>query len=123
MKKNKVRIFSASEKTGIVLELIKEESTVAQLASKYAISSKTIQNWKKQFLGNAALAFEPAKVLSEYQEQINNLQEQNDDLAKALGKITVERDCAMGKLKSLDLLNKKSLVQSKLHQLPKFKTV
>lgn len=119
MQKNKVKIFSASEKTGIVLELIKEESTLGQLASKYAISSKTIQNWKKQFLGNAALAFEPAKVLSEYQEQINRLQEQNDELAKALGKITVERDWAVGKLKSLDLSNKKSLVQSKLNQLPK----
>jgi len=33
-----------------------------------------------------ALAFEPAKVLSEYQEQINHLQEQNDELAKALGR-------------------------------------
>lgn len=119
MKKNKVKIFSASEKTGIVLELIKEESTLGQLASKYAISAKTIQNWKKQFLGNAALAFEPAKVLSEYQEQINHLQEQNDELAKALGKITVERDWAVGKLKSLDLSNKKSLVHSKLNQLPK----
>lgn len=43
-------------------------------------SSKTIQYWKKQFLSNAALAFEPAKVLSEYQEQINHLQEQNDEM-------------------------------------------
>ncbi len=30
MKKNKVKIFSASENTGIVLELIKEESTLGQ---------------------------------------------------------------------------------------------
>ncbi|WP_342224791.1 hypothetical protein [Rickettsia endosymbiont of Urophora cardui] len=45
---------------------------------------------------HAALAFEPAKVLSEYQEQINHLQEQNDELAKALGRITVERDWAVG---------------------------
>ncbi|WP_342225413.1 hypothetical protein [Rickettsia endosymbiont of Urophora cardui] len=30
--------------------------------------------------------------MSEYQEQINHLQEQNDALAKALGRITVERD-------------------------------
>lgn len=119
MKKNKVKIFSSEEKTKIVLELIKEDSTLGQLASKYEISSKTIQNWKKQFLTNAALAFEPAKVLSEYQEQINNLKEQNDELAKALGKTTVERDWAMGKLKSLDLSNKKSLVESKLNQLPK----
>lgn len=119
MKKNKVKIFSSEEKTKIVLELIKEDSTLGQLASKYEISSKTIQNWKKQFLTNAALAFEPAKVLSEYQEQINNLKEQNDELAKALGKTTVERDWAVGKLKSLDLSNKKSLVESKLNQLPK----
>ena len=75
MKKNKVRIFSSEEKTKIVLELIKEDSTLGQLASKYEISSKTIQNWKKQFLNNAALAFEPAKVLSEYQEQISDLKE------------------------------------------------
>lgn len=119
MKKNKVRIFSSEEKTKVVLELIKEDTTLSQLASKYEISSKTIQNWKKQFLANATLAFEPAKVLSEYQEQISDLKEQNDELAKALGKATVERDWAVGKLKSLDLSNRKSLVQSKLDQLPK----
>lgn len=47
MKKNKVKIFSSEEKTRIVLELIKEDSTLGQLVSKYEISSKTIQNWKK----------------------------------------------------------------------------
>lgn len=33
----------------------------------------------------AALAFEPAKVSSEYQEQINDFKEQNDELGKDLG--------------------------------------
>lgn len=42
----------------------------------------------------------------------------NDELAKALGKATVERDWAMGKLKGLDLSNKKSLVKSKLKIIP-----
>ncbi|WP_367363839.1 IS3 family transposase [Candidatus Tisiphia endosymbiont of Nedyus quadrimaculatus] len=59
------------------------------------------------------------EVLSEYQEQINKLKEQNDELAKALGKTTVERDWAVGKLKSLDLSNRKSLVESELKLLPK----
>ena len=81
MKRNKVRIFSSEEKTKVVLELIKEDATLSQLASKHEISSKTIQNWKKQFVANAALAFEPAKVLSEYQEQISDLKEQNDDVS------------------------------------------
>ncbi|AXI24637.1 transposase for insertion sequence element IS629 [Cardinium endosymbiont of Sogatella furcifera] len=41
------------------------------------------------------------------------------NFAKALGKATVERDWVVGKLKSLDLLSKKSLVRSKLPNLPK----
>lgn len=119
MTKKQIRNFSAEEKTKIVLELLREESTIAQLSTKYEITAKTIQNWKKQFLENAPLAFEPAKVVSEYKEQINKLKEQNDELAKALGKTTVERDWAVGKLNSLDLLNKKSLVESKLSVVPK----
>lgn len=113
MTKKQIKIFSAEEKTKIVLELLREESTRAQLSSKYELSSKTLHNWKRQFLANAALAFEPAKVVSEYKEEIHRLKEQNDELAKALGKATVERDWAVGKLKGLDMLNKKSLVGSK----------
>jgi putative transposase len=119
MTKKQVRHFSSEEKTRIVLELLKEDVTLSQLSSKYEVSSNSISHWKKQFLSNAAIAFEPAKVVSEYQAEINKLREQNDDLAKALGKTTVERDWAVGKLKSLDLSNRKSLVVSKLEKLPK----
>jgi putative transposase len=119
MIKKQIRNFSAEEKTKIVLELLKEESTIAQLSAKYEITSKSIQNWKKQFLENASLAFEPAKVVSEYKEQIKKLKGENDELAKALGKTTVERDWAVGKLGSLDLSNKKSLVDPKLSKLSK----
>jgi putative transposase len=119
MTKKQIRNFSAEEKTKIVLELLKEESTIAQLSAKYEITSKSIQNWKKQFLENASLAFEPAKVVSEYKEQINKLKGENDELAKALGKTIVERDWAVGKLGSLDLSNKQNLVRSKLSMLSK----
>jgi len=119
MTRKQIRYFSAEEKSKIVLELLKEESTIAQLSVKYEISGKTLQNWKKQFLENAPLAFEPAKAVSEYKEQINTLKEQNDELAKALGKATVERDWLSGKLGSLDLSNKKGLVVSKLNKLSK----
>ncbi len=117
MTKKQSRNFSAEAKTKIVLEMLKEELTIAQLSAKYEVASKTIRNWKKQFLNNASLAFEPAKAVSEYTEQINELKVQNDELAKALGKTTVERDWAVEKLNSLDLSNKKSLVGSKLNTL------
>ncbi|WP_341757957.1 IS3 family transposase [Candidatus Tisiphia endosymbiont of Ditula angustiorana] len=119
MNKNKLRVFSTEEKSKIVIEVLREENPISVLASKHGVSTKTIKNWKKQFLANAPLAFEPAKAVSEYQEQINKLKEQNDELAKALGKTTVERDWAVGKLNSLDLLNKKNLVDSKLNKLSK----
>ena len=119
MGKKQIRNFTAEVKTKIVLEMLKEESTTAQLSTKYEVSAKTMQNWKKQFLNNAPLAFEPAKAVSEFKDQIDGLKTQNDELAKALGKATVERDWAVGKLGSLDLSNKKSLVDSKLKTLSK----
>jgi putative transposase len=117
MSKKEKRNFSAEQKTKIVLELMESELTIAQLSKKYEITGKTIQNWKKQFLENASLAFEPAKVVSEYKSEIKELKAENDELAKALGKATVERDWAVGKLNSLDIPNKRDLVDSKLDKI------
>ena len=58
MARNKGQIYSAEEKTKIVLELLKKEQTVSQLASKYKVTAKSITHWKKQFLENASKAFE-----------------------------------------------------------------
>ena len=58
--RKKAQTYTAEQKTKIVLELLKEEGTISQLSSKYKITSKSIQNWKKQFLENASLAFERA---------------------------------------------------------------
>lgn len=119
MTKKQSKNFTAEAKTKIVLEILREEQTIAQLASKYEVTGKTLQNWKKQFLNNASLAFEPAKAVSEYKEKIDELKSQNDELAKALGKATIERDWAVGKLSSLGLSNKKSLVDPKLKMISK----
>lgn len=68
MTKKQMKNFSSEVKTKIVLEMLKEELTIAQLSAKYEVTGKTIQNWKKQFLNNASLVFEPAKAVSEYKE-------------------------------------------------------
>lgn len=99
----------------IVLELLKEEQTVAQLASKYQITAKTITNLKKQFLENAVIAMEPAKAVSEYKAQIDAKDEEISDLQKALGKATIKAEWAEGKSKSLDYKTKKALIKSELH--------
>ena len=99
------------------MELLKEEQTLGELATQYKVAPKTIQNWKKEFLANASKAFESDNNAKENKEKMEKLTQENDALVKALGRTTVERDWAVGKLKSLDLSDKKDLVDSKLTTL------
>ena len=117
MARKKGQTYTPEQKAKVVLELLKEEKTLGGLATQYKVTPKTIQNWKKEFLANASKAFESDNNAKENAEKIKNLNEENDALAKALGRTTVERDWAVGKLKSLDLSDKKDLVDSKLTTL------
>ncbi|MDN5247478.1 MAG: transposase, partial [Candidatus Cardinium sp.] len=54
MGRKKIRHFSSAEKTKIVLALLKEDLTLVELSSKHGVTSKTLQNWKRQFLENAS---------------------------------------------------------------------
>jgi len=116
MARKKGQIYTSQQKANVVLELLKEEKTLGELATQFNVTPKTIQNWKKQFLSNASRAFEEDAKQSK--QAIKKLQEENDALAKTLGRTTVERDWAVGKLESLDLSDKKDLVDSKLTSLP-----
>ena len=115
MKKKKT--YSAEFKTRVVLEALKEEDSLSSIASKYEISVQTLRKWKNQFLENASLAFDLSNATREYKEKIEKLEKENEELAKTLGKTTIERDWAVGKLKSLDLSNKKSLIEFKLKKI------
>jgi putative transposase len=107
--------YSTEYKTKIVLEALKGDKTINEIASANNITPKNIQNWKEKFLANAEMAMEPARAVKEYKDEIADLKSKNDEFAKTLGKVTVERDWAVGKLKSLDSLNKKELVESELN--------
>ena len=103
--------YSAEFKVKIVLEVLKGEKTLNQIATENNILPKNIINWKKQFLANAEIAMEPSKAVKEYKEQIKELEKKVDKYAKTVGKLTVERDWAVGKLKSLDLSTKREMAQ------------
>jgi len=115
MSRKKGQIYSAEQKTKIVLELLKEDQTINQLATKYQITAKSIQNWKKQFLENASLAFEPAKAVQEFKDEIKSKDEEIAELQKQLGKSVVEKEWLVKKLESSVSLNKrKTLVENGL---------
>ena len=103
--------YSSEFKVKLVLEVLKNEKPLAQIASEHNILSKNLQNWKKQFLDNAEIAMEPSKAVKEYKEQIKDLETKVDKYAKTVGKLTVERDWAVEKLKSLDLSTKRAILR------------
>ena len=44
------RRFSAKQKAQIVLEILREEKTIAQIASEYSVHPSQLHRWKKQAL-------------------------------------------------------------------------
>lgn len=101
MSRKKGQTYTAEQKTKIVLEMLKEEKTTSQIATKYKITSQSLAKWKIQFLENASLAFDVGGATKAYRDEIEELKEENDGLAKALGKATIKAEWATGKLKSL----------------------
>jgi putative transposase len=41
-----------------VIEILEGEKTLNEIASKHELLPKNLQNWKKQFIDNASLAFD-----------------------------------------------------------------
>ena len=87
------RKFTASFKSKVSIEAIKEQSSIAQLAEKYQLHPTQINTWKKEFLANSSKVFEKEKDkktnTSSVEEEklyskIGQLQMENDFLKKAL---------------------------------------
>jgi putative transposase len=93
--------YSAEFKAKAVLEILEGEKTLNEIATKYELLPKNLQNWKKQFVDNAFLAFDKSTVAKEYKEEIEKLKKAKDATSKKLGEVIVERDFVVEKLKSL----------------------
>ncbi|CAC9954403.1 hypothetical protein [uncultured Gammaproteobacteria bacterium] len=101
--------YTSAFKTKLALELLQNESTIVQIASKHNILPQNLQNWKKTFLANAEIAMDPSKAVKEYKDELIKTQVQNE----LVGKVTVEKEWLVKKLKSLGLSNRKQLVDLK----------
>jgi len=111
----KRKIYSAEFKGKLVLEVLEGEKTINEIASTYGIIPNNLKNWKKQFLENMSLAFDKSAVVKEYKDEIEILQKSNDELAKKVGNLTIEKDFLEGKLVSLaSSKERKALLDVKL---------
>jgi len=93
MSKQTRRKFKGDFKSKVVLEALKERSTIDELAKKYELHPNQINTWKKEFLSKAASVFDDkANDLGKAREadietlyaKIGQLKVENDFLKKKL---------------------------------------
>jgi transposase len=82
--------YSSEFKTKVVLEVLREERTVNQIASMHELSPMLISRWKSEFLERASMVFE--KGPSEAEKMKREFEEKQELLEKKIGQLTVEVD-------------------------------
>lgn len=87
----KRRTFTPEFKAKVVLELLREEKELTQIASEYEIAPNMLRNWKKEFLTNASSVFENKKSDS-FEEERRSYEEKVDNLYKTIGQLTMHVD-------------------------------
>ena len=95
MEKKHRRKFSADFKAKVVLEALKERSTVEELAKKYEVHPNQIHTWKKEFLNNASLVFSSG---DKQMEDKKRQEEEREKLYAQIGQQKVEIDWLKKKL-------------------------
>ena len=74
------RQFTPEYKAKIVLEILKEEKHISEIASREEISTKQLYGWKKEFVENAARVFSQTKIEKDSIEKVREQQNKEQEL-------------------------------------------
>jgi len=85
---NKRRRFAASQKAAMVLEVLKEEKSVAQIAAENGVHPNQIHKWKKQALANFSQLFEDERQGEKIQEAAH--EKQLNELYAEIGRLSAQ---------------------------------
>lgn len=97
--------FSADFKFKVVLETLREESTLAEIASKYDVTSKSVTTWKKEFIENGVTVFNKNKDAKTHKNELVEKDEYIDKLHGTVGELTVQLSWLKKKSQQLDILS------------------
>jgi len=90
--KVKRKKYTPEYKARIVLEALREESTISEIGSREGINPNQIQNWKRDFIEKSAMVFATDKSEKEAEKALNEKDKQQARLEKKVGQLTLEVD-------------------------------
>jgi transposase-like protein len=86
------RRFTAETKAKAVLEALREERHISEVAASYGVSPNQLRNWKKEFLDNAASVFEGSRRAQDERSREREMERERNELYRTIGQVTFERD-------------------------------
>ena len=101
------RAWSPQEKANMVLEILREESTLVEISKKYDIAQPVLSRWKTDFVNNMSSVFDKKgedvnKVKKEYEEE-------KEILIKKIGELSMDVDYLKKKQNQVLQMRKKKL--------------
>jgi putative transposase len=89
---NKRKEYTAEYKAKIVLEVLREEKTLGEIATQEGINPNQISNWKREFLETASRVFAQNKLEKEAARKIQELEAKERAYQAKVGQLTLEVD-------------------------------
>ena len=100
---NKRNQYTAEFKTKVVIELLREEGTLNEIAARYGINPVMLGRWKVEFLERAHEVFRRGPSATE--KELEFEKERTAQLERKVGQLTYEVDWL--KKKSDEIINKR----------------
>lgn len=82
--------YTAEFKAKVVMELLKEEETLNQIAGKYQLNPQMLSQWKSDFVKNASVVFERGK--DEASKLKKEMQDKETRYQQIIGQMSYEID-------------------------------
>ena len=99
------RNFTPEYKAQVVLEILKEEKKIGEIAAEHDLNVKMLHSWKKEFMENIGRIFGETRIEKNVREKEKKLDQDRKEIMAKLGELTVENDWL--KKKSIEIFGKK----------------
>ena len=84
------RTWTPQEKANIVLEILREESPLAEISKKYDIAQPVLSRWKAEFISNMPAVFD--KKGEDIEKVKQEHEEEKETLMKKIGELSMDVD-------------------------------